>query len=79
MTPPNSPLYAALVALVNALFGALTAFHAFPLTEEQRTAVLGLFTAGFVLATLLAAWFHHSNMQMTARLRSGVANPAMHR
>lgn len=66
MNPSASPLYAAAVAFLGLLLDALTVFHVFQVTAEQRTVLLGLFSALFVLASLLVPLFYHSNGQLVA-------------
>ena len=69
--PPvgSSPYWAAAVALIDAIIALLTAFHVGPtITPEQRTAVLGLLAAGFVVASLAVAYFQHKNAQVLATL-----------
>lgn len=58
----SSPLWAAIVALVDAVIAVLVAFHVGPtLTTDQRSAIIGILGAGFVLTSLGAAYFQHQN------------------
>ena len=73
--PLNSPLYAALVALVAAALDGLTVFGVYPLTAEEKAIVLTIFTSAFAVAMLLVPIFQHANARMLTRLRS--ADPAV--
>lgn len=55
-TQPN-PLLSLVIAVVLAVFGVLTAFNLFPLSEGQKTAILVLTTALFAGGAYLYAWF----------------------
>lgn len=69
MPTDASPIYAAGVAVVNAVLGALTAFGVFQFSEVEKDAVVGVFAAGFALAVLLIPVFTHRNAMETKRLR----------
>jgi hypothetical protein len=63
----NTPLYAAGLALLQAVLAVLSAFNVWHASPAQQTALEGIFATGFVVATLMAAWFHHDNVRAMRR------------
>lgn len=63
----NTPLYAAGLALLQAVLAVLSAFNVWHASPPQQTALEGIFAAGFVMATLLMAWFHNDNVQASRK------------
>jgi hypothetical protein len=58
--PPASPGYAALLALLNAVLAALSAFHIWGASPTQTVALVALYTSLFVVAGLVAEWLRQA-------------------